>query len=225
MSEVEKRAWRQLTAAGISSWVLIFVSAWSLSYWQGWAYWVAFFACTVWLTWYLARKNPELMARRLQAGPWAETERAQQIIQAFASVPFYGMLLISGLDHRFGWSHVPLVAVVAGLVFTVVGYWIVYAAMRANAFASATVEVQPGQHVVSTGPYAAVRHPMYSGALLMLLGTPPAMGSWWGLTLYGPVAVAILWRLVLEERFLAKHLSGYVAYCGQVRWRLLPGVF
>ncbi|MCL2701943.1 MAG: isoprenylcysteine carboxylmethyltransferase family protein [Phycisphaerae bacterium] len=225
MTDLEKQAWRQVVVASVASWALIFAASGTLTYWQGWAYWGAFLVCTVWTTWFIARRSPELLARRMKSGPKAETERAQKIIQAFAGVPFYGMLLVSAVDHRLGWSHVPPAAVAAGLVFTVVGYAVVYAAMRANVFASATIEVLPGQHVVSTGPYAAVRHPMYSGALLMLLATPVAMGSWWGLTLFPPIAVLIVWRLVLEERFLTRNLSGYVAYREKVRWRLLPGVF
>jgi protein-S-isoprenylcysteine O-methyltransferase Ste14 len=225
MTDLEKKAWRQVVLASLGAWALIFAAAGTLSFWQGWAYWGAFLLCTAWTTWSIARRSPDLLARRLRSGPKAETQRGQKIIQAFAGVPFYGMLLLSALDHRFGWSHVPPTAVAAGLAFTVVGYGIVYVAMRTNAFASATVEVQPNQHVVSTGLYGVVRHPMYSGALLMLLGTPAAMGSWWGLTLFPPITVLIVWRLVLEERFLLRNLNGYMAFCNKVRWRLLPWVF
>jgi len=225
MTDLEKKTWWLVGVSSLAAGVLIFAAAGTLSYWQGWAYWGVFFACTVWTTWYMARRDPALLAKRMRSGPRAETQKAQKIIQAFAGIPFYGMLLLSALDHRFGWSHVPIPAVAAGLMFTAAGYWIVYLAIRENTFASATIELQPGQRVIATGPYAAVRHPMYSGALLMLLGTPVAMGSWWGLTLFPPITVPIVWRLVLEERFLAKELSGYTDYCRRVRWRLFPGVF
>jgi protein-S-isoprenylcysteine O-methyltransferase Ste14 len=96
---------------------------------------------------------------------------------------------------------------------------------KENTFASATIEVDTGQKVVSTGPYSVVRHPMYSGALIMLFGVPIALGSWWGLLMVIPITIVIIWRLLEEEKFLAQSLPGYSEYRTKVTYRLVPLVW
>jgi len=172
----------------------------------------------------LMTRDPALLARRMRAGPSAETEPRQQVIQSLATVAFLAIFLVSAFDHRFGWSDVPLVAVVVGDLLLVVGLLIVFLVFRANTFAAATIDVDNAQRVIATGPYALVRHPMYSGALLILLGTPPALGSWWGLLPVVLLAAVIIWRLLDEEAVLTRRLPGYAAYRRSVRWRLVPGI-
>ena len=155
-------------------------------------------------------------------GPVEEKEKAQKIIQVFASIFFISILIVPSLDHRFGWSHVPVYIVIVGDILVVLGFFIVFLVFRENTFASATIEIATDQKVISTGFYSMVRHPMYSGALIMLFGTPLALGSWWGLLMLIPFVLIIILRLLGEEKFLSKNLPGYDEYCQKVRYRLIP---
>ena len=161
----------------------------------------------------------------MNAGPGAEKEKSQKRIQVFASLVFIGVMILPSLDHRFSWSDVPLSVVIAGDVFVALGFLLIFIVFRENTFSAATIEVAPDQKVISTGPYAIVRHPMYSGALVMLLGTPLALGSWWGLLMFIPMSFIIVWRLLDEEKFLSKNLSGYKEYCKKVQYRLVPFIW
>jgi protein-S-isoprenylcysteine O-methyltransferase Ste14 len=143
----------------------------------------------------------------------------------WTSIGFVGLLVVPALDHRFGWSDVPLAEVVLGDVLVLVGFYLISLVYRANTFASATIEVVTDQKVISTGPYAIVRHPMYASALLYLLGTPLALGSYWGFVALGAMMPSLIWRLIDEERFLAKNLPGYTEYQRTVRCRLVPFVW
>jgi protein-S-isoprenylcysteine O-methyltransferase Ste14 len=202
--------------------ILLFAPAWTLDYWQAWLYWFVFAASSALITTYLWKKDPKLLKRRIDAGPGAENEKSQKLIQLLASFVFLAAMILPSLDHRFSWSAVPLPVVVAGDVLTALGFFIVFLVFKENTFTAATIVVTPGQKVVSTGPYAVVRHPMYSGALVLLFGTPLALGSWWGLLMFIPMVFTIAWRARDEERFLFKNLSGYKEYCQIVRYRLLP---
>jgi protein-S-isoprenylcysteine O-methyltransferase Ste14 len=203
----------------------LFGPAWTLDFWQAWMYLAVFTACVALITLYLWRRDPELLERRLRAGPAAETERRQQLIQLAAGVAFIGLFVMSSLDHRFGWSRVPSALSVLAAGVVALGFWIVFRVFEANTYTAATIGVTAEQHVVSTGPYAVVRHPMYAGALLMLLATPVALGSWWGMLLCVPLVAAIAARLDAEEQFLVAHLPGYAAYRDTVPYRLVPMIW
>ncbi|MBV8714571.1 MAG: isoprenylcysteine carboxylmethyltransferase family protein, partial [Chloroflexi bacterium] len=205
--------------------VAIFTAAGSLSYWRGWVYLLVFLSSAAAITVYLWRGDIGLLERRVNAGPAAEQERSQQLIQSLASVAFLGIIVVPALDHRFGWSTVPLALSVVADVLVAFGFWIVFRVFRANTFTAGTIGVERGQAVISSGPYALVRHPMYAGALLMLLATPLALGSWWGLLAFVPMLAAIVWRLRGEEELLSRQLPGYAEYRQQVRKRLIPGVW
>jgi protein-S-isoprenylcysteine O-methyltransferase Ste14 len=129
------------------------------------------------------------------------------------------------LDFRFGWSHAPLWLTVLSQFFVFAGYLITLGVMKENSFASRTVQVEEGQRVISTGPYRLVRHPMYFGAVLMLLFTPFALGSWWALPGFLLVIPLIVLRLLHEEKMLRRDLPGYSDYCLRTRFRLLPLVW
>ena len=202
--------------------ILLFAPAWTLDYWQAWLYWFVFAASSALITAYLWKKDPKLLSRRIDAGPGAESEKSQKLIQLLACFVFLAAMILPSLDHRFSWSAVPLSAVLAGDVLTALGFFIVFLVFKENTFTAATIVVTPGQKVVSTGPYALIRHPMYSGALVLLFGTPLALGSWWGLLMFMPMLFTIAWRARDEERFLFKNLSGYKEYCQIVRYRLVP---
>jgi len=202
--------------------ILLLAPAWTLDYWQAWVYLLVFAASSALITAYLWKKDPKLLERRIRAGPGAENEKKQKLIQLQASFVFIGAMILPSLDHRFSWSAIPLPIVVAGDVLVALGFLIVFLVFKENTFTAATISVAPNQKVVSTGPYAVVRHPMYSGALVMFLGTPLALGSWWGLLMFIPMTFTIAWRARDEEQFLCKSLSGYKEYCQIVRYRLVP---
>jgi protein-S-isoprenylcysteine O-methyltransferase Ste14 len=140
-------------------------------------------------------------------------------------VAFIAIYVVSGLDRRFGWSALPHYVFIAGDLGAALGFYIVFKTFKENTFTAANITVDPTQTVVSTGPYAVVRHPMYSGALLLLFGTPIALNSLWALPAFIPMCGIVVARLLDEERFLKQNLAGYGAYCEQVKWRLLPGLY
>jgi protein-S-isoprenylcysteine O-methyltransferase Ste14 len=204
---------------------VLFISAGTLHYREGWVYISVFFLCCAAITGYLVKADMELLKRRLNAGPGGEKEKSQQIIQSIAQFVFIAIYIVSGLDRRFGWSALPEYIFIAGDAGVIVGFYIVFKTFAANTFTAANIQVDEAQTVITTGPYAIVRHPMYSGALLLLLSTPIALNSLWALLTILPMYAVITARLLDEERFLTKNLAGYTAYCIKVKWRLLPGVF
>ena len=205
--------------------VLLFVPAWSLDFWQAWIFALIVLASSSLIIVYLLKRDPKLIERRLKWGPAAEKERSQKTIQALLRIIIIALIAVPGLDHRFRWSHVPPSLVLVADLFVALGYFILFFVFRENSFASAVIEISPGQSVVSTGPYRLVRHPMYSGALLMLLFVPLALGSFWSLAFVPPMFAVILWRLLDEERFLSKNLPGYDEYRRRTRYRLAPGIW
>jgi protein-S-isoprenylcysteine O-methyltransferase Ste14 len=209
----------------VALWVMIFLAAGSLRYWQGWLFWLHFAAWTAGGTLYFLERDPALVARRLRAGPTAEKEPAQKRIQLFTSIVLCAIFLVSGFDQRLGWSAMPVSALIAGHLLMALGYLAIFVVFAENSFAASTIEVGAGQTVVTSGPYALVRHPMYAGALLMFLGVPLALGSWWGLMPVVLLAAALVVRLQDEESYLVRHLPGYEAYRRKLRWRLVPGLW
>jgi len=205
--------------------LLIFLPAGSLDYWQGWLFWINFSVCMAAITLYFLRHDRALIERRMNAGPAAERETSQKRIQVFASIFGCSIFVVSALDHRFGWSIVPTSTVIVGNGLVALGFLMVFCVFRENSFASAIVEVGADQKVISTGPYALVRHPMYASALVLVIGAPLALGSWWGLLTIVPMLAILVLRLLDEEKYLARNLAGYEDYCRKVRYRLVPGVW
>jgi protein-S-isoprenylcysteine O-methyltransferase Ste14 len=158
----------------------------------------------------------------MSGGPMAERRPAQKFIMLCTSIGFIALLVVPAFDHRFGWSSVPLGGVVAGHVLVAVGFYLIFLVYRENTFTSATIEVTENQKVISTGPYAIVRHPMYASGSLYLFGTPLALGSYWGFIPIVAMVPFLLWRLFDEERFLTRNLPGYTEYQRRVRHRLVP---
>jgi protein-S-isoprenylcysteine O-methyltransferase Ste14 len=225
MDNLTKKALLGLLRLQVRLAVMVFVPAWSLTFWQGWAYWLVFFAATLAITLYFLRHDPALIERRMKVGPAAEREASQKLIQAIVGTLACAIIIVSALDHGFGWSSVSPAAVIFGDALVALGFVVVFLVFRENSFASATIEVSAGQKVVATGPYAVARHPMYAGGFLIIFGTPIALGSWWGLVPAALMAAATIWRLLDEESYLDRNLAGYADYQRKVRWRLLPWVW
>lgn len=203
----------------------VFLPAWTLHYWQAWLCLALFFIPASVISVWMARNDPELLARRMKAGPAAEKKFGQKVVQSIAFVVFLADFAVPAFDHRFGWSHVPTAGVIAGNLLMLTGLTISFAVARVNTYASAIIEVAEEQKVISTGPYARVRHPLYSGALIMLFGIPLALGSWWGMLVNVPLTAAVVWRLLDEEQFLLRELPGYTEYRERVRCRLVPHIW
>jgi protein-S-isoprenylcysteine O-methyltransferase Ste14 len=199
----------------------MFVPAGTLAYWEAWAFLTVFATAVIAITVDLARRDPALLARRVHAGPIAEKTRKQQVIQGVASLAFLATFVIAAFDRH----SVPAAVAVIGDAGVALGLWIVFRVFRANTFTSAIIEVEREQTLVTSGPYAHVRHPMYAGALAMMLATPLALGSWWALLAVAVLAAVIVARLLDEERVLAANLPGYREYRERVRYRLVPFVW
>lgn len=204
---------------------LVFIPAGTLAYWQGWTFIVVFTIATNIIGIYLALKDPALLERRIKAGPGAETRPVQKALITLAFAAAIGLIVVSVLDHRFGWSHVPAWVSIVGNMLVVLGLMIDLLVFRENSYGASTIERMADQKVVSTGPYALVRHPMYVGVLIMIVGVPLALGSWWGLLfLLLDVPILVL-RILDEEKMLASDLDGYTTYVQKVRYRLVPGLW
>jgi protein-S-isoprenylcysteine O-methyltransferase Ste14 len=225
IGELRRLSWRGLIQFTVLTMALIFLPAWSFDYWQAWLFLLVFVVSLAVCGEYFLRTDPALVRRRLRVGPTAEREPAQKWIQAAASLMLVALFVVSALDHRFGWSGLPGWIAVLGDVAVVAALLLMARVFSENSFAAATVQVEEGHRVVDTGPYAWVRHPMYSAAIVMLAGIPLALDSVWGL-LVVPLGVAVLAaRLLAEERTLDRRLPGYLEYRRRVRWRLLPGLW
>ena len=201
---------------------VFFLPAGTFDYWEAWVYMGLILLPAMFIVGYLIRHDPALIERRTRM---KEREARQDLIIKISMVFFLAMILLPGLDRRFGWSDVPTAVVIAADLVVALGYFLVFLVYRENTYTSRVVEVEKGQTVISTGPYAIVRHPMYLGAMAMILFTPLALGSYWDILpalFFIPIIVA---RLLNEEQVLGKGLPGYPEYMQKVRYRIIPGIW
>ena len=224
--KLETRAALRLAITLILLACLLFPAAGSLHFWQAWlliaimaAFWTYFLVA-------LLKHDPRLIERRLQT---RESDPAQKWALRLFSAVLYSGFVLSGLDFRFGWSRatgaVPLGLVVAGQVAVAAGYCLVFRVMKTNTFAASTIRVKAEQVVIDRGPYALVRHPMYTGMAIMMVATPLALGSYVALPVFGLMVPVLVFRLIHEERSLRRSLPGYPEYCERTQFRLVPGVW
>jgi protein-S-isoprenylcysteine O-methyltransferase Ste14 len=205
--------------------LMLFFPAGTVHYWQAWTF-LAVFALTTWIpSVYLMRTKPAALQRRMRAGPLAETRKVQKIIIWVVFFSFAAMIVFSAFDHRFGWSSVPATVPVVGDVLVAVGLGVAMLVVIQNSYAAANVTVEAGQILVSTGLYGLVRHPMYTGNAIMMIGIPLALGSYWGLVFVVPGLIVLVARIRDEEELLRHELPGYREYTRQVRYRLMPYVW
>jgi protein-S-isoprenylcysteine O-methyltransferase Ste14 len=225
MQNLNKKALGGLVGLFVVMAGLLFIPAWTFDYWQGWAFLSVFFVSALLITFYLMKNDPKLLERRVRAGPTAEKEKSQRIIQSITAIGFIAMLVVPALDHRFAWSTVPSWISIAGDVLVALGFFVIFLVYKENPFAAATIEVFTEQRVISTGLYAIVRHPLYMGGVFMFVGMALALASWWGLFVFALIMPALIWRLLDEEEFLAKNLPGYSDYRNNVTYRLIPFIW
>jgi len=201
---------------------MLFIPAGSLRFWQGWAYLIVWFVPMLFAFGYFYKHDPQLIERRLRR---KEEVREQKLIIRFGFVTWLVGYLLPGLDHRFGWSHLPLWLTILSQAFVLGGCLMIFWVLKANSFAAATIRVEPDQKVISSGPYRIVRHPMYLGAGVMLLFAPLALGSYFALPVFALFIPIIVFRLLNEEKVLRQELPGYPEYCVKTRFRLVPFVW
>jgi protein-S-isoprenylcysteine O-methyltransferase Ste14 len=221
-SKVKLWLWNVVSFALVA--LTLFLSAGTAHYWQAWVYLGVGASSSIALTLYTIN-DPILLENRTRAGLTAERRPIQKIIVLCSGLSVIAMFTVPALDHRFGWSDVPPWLSIVGDLLIMVAMWMVFRVFKENSFASATVEVVKDQEVITTGPYAIVRNPMYSSAAVYFIGLSLALGSYWGLIPALLTILGLILRLFDEERFLAENLTGYREYCGKVRWRLIPGLF
>jgi protein-S-isoprenylcysteine O-methyltransferase Ste14 len=219
----------RLAASSLSGLVafgfILFGPAGTFHYWQAWLFIAVFTVVSLGPTIYLARTNPATLQRRMHAGPRAETRTAQKFIVTGNFLVIFATMAFSALDHRMGWSTVPVWVCLLGEVLVAVGLGIAMLVIIQNAYAASTVTVETGQTVTSGGFYKFVRHPMYVGDVIMMVGMPVALGSYWGLLFIIPGVAMLVLRILDEERLLTQELPGYREYVQHVRYRLVPSVW
>lgn len=205
----------------------LFVTAGTMRYWEAWAFLGVWFVPGIFGFYYFYEHDPELVRRRMQS---KEPVKEQRAIMKVAYVFFFAAFLVPGLDFRFGWTRewaggVPLWLKIVSLAMVLAGTLLTYRVMDVNRYAARTVRVEAGQKVISTGPYRWVRHPMYSGIVVMMLFAPLALGSYVALPFFALTIPVLVVRLLNEEKVLREQLTGYVEYCAKTVYRLVPHVW
>lgn len=201
---------------------LLFLPAGSFCYFNGWLFIGVLFVPMLILGAVMLFKAPNLLQKRLNA---KETEKTQKGVVALSGILFLCGFIVAGLDFRFGWSAVPLWAVIVSSVVLLVSYTLYGEVMRENAYLSRTVAVQEDQKVIDTGLYGIVRHPMYAVTVWLFLSIPVVLGSWWSLLCFLPYVAVIAVRIRNEEKVLEEGLKGYSEYKKRVKYRLFPFIW
>jgi protein-S-isoprenylcysteine O-methyltransferase Ste14 len=205
--------------------LVTFLPAWTFHYWRAWVFIGVFMISVDAVGLYLSIKDPELLERRKKFGPGQEQRLSQKIIMSLSLLGIIGMLVFCVLDYRFGWSRVPALVSLMGDGLIALGLYINVLVFKANTYGASNIQVEDGQKVISSGPYALIRHPMYMGVLVMMIGIPLALGSFWGLLVLALISSGLIWRILDEEKALRQDLPGYTEYMQKVRYRLVPGLW
>jgi len=202
--------------------LIFFWSAGTFNYWQAWAYMALLSLPMILMMFYFIKNDPALLERRMKM---REQQEEQGLLIKLFSLFFLATFLLPGFDRRFGWSNPPVWLVIVALALVCVGYVSFFFVLRENSYASRVIEVEEGQKVISSGPYALVRHPMYTGVLLMYGVSPLALGSTWGMLPMILLPILLAARILNEEKVLREELEGYKEYTQKVKYRLIPGIW
>jgi protein-S-isoprenylcysteine O-methyltransferase Ste14 len=201
---------------------LLFWPAGTFNYWQVWVWLAALFIPMIFSYIYLVKRDPALLERRSRLN---EKRTTQKWIIAVSSIYFIIIFILPGFDKRYGWSNVPVWLVIIADLLIVAAYILYTLVLRANTYASRVIEVEQGQQVITTGPYALVRHPMYLAMILMMVTTPLALGSFWAFVPSLALIPLLAARAKNEEQLLLTDLPGYREYTQKTRYRLIPWVW
>jgi protein-S-isoprenylcysteine O-methyltransferase Ste14 len=222
VSRLKKTIFRRFAFVPLVLGLILFWPAGTFRYWQAWTYIALMSSLMLGAFAYLIKKDPELLERRMRA---REKEPRQILITSLGTPVFLAIFLLPGFDRRYGWSSVPVIVVIAADILVLAGYGLFARVLRENSYASRIVEVEKDQRVITTGPYAVVRHPIYVGTMIMFVFTPLALGSYWAVFPAFMVVLVLIARIVSEEKILLKELPEYRDYMQKVRYRFIPGVW
>jgi protein-S-isoprenylcysteine O-methyltransferase Ste14 len=202
--------------------LLVLIPSGTINYWQVYLYFAILLVPMIFVLLYFLKNDPMFLERRTRA---KEKEKEQIIIQIVFSFIFLSGFVIPGLDKRFGWSHIPILIVIVADIVILFGYLIIFLVFKQNSYASRVVEVEKDQKIITTGLYGIVRHPMYIGVIIMYVPTPIALGSYWGLLPMATIPLALVFRIINEEKVLCKNLPDYKSYCRKTKYRLIPYIW
>jgi protein-S-isoprenylcysteine O-methyltransferase Ste14 len=201
---------------------LFFIPAWTFNYWQAWVYLLTLFVPMMFILRYLYKHDPELLKRRMRTG---EKQKTQKLIIATNWLVFLLAYALPGFDHRFQWSNVPAFVTIISFLLVLTGYLFIGLVFKTNSYASRIIEIAQDQKVITTGPYAIVRHPMYLGVLVFYAFSPMALGSYWAVIPALLIIFTLVWLITGEEKELVKNLKGYKEYTFKTKYRLVPGIW
>jgi protein-S-isoprenylcysteine O-methyltransferase Ste14 len=219
---LKKKVAVRMALAPLGLGLILFLPAGTLRFWQAWLFMAVLFIPMTAVLLYFLKHDPELLDRRLRT---REKERPQKVIMVLSYPVYLAAFLIPGFDRRFGWSSVPAALTVAAALVVLAGYALFVLVIRENSYASRIIEVEDKQRVITTGPYAVIRHPMYVANLMIYLASPLALGSFWALLPAALIPAVMVARIFNEEKVLREKLEGYVDYARRVRYRLIPGIW
>jgi protein-S-isoprenylcysteine O-methyltransferase Ste14 len=208
--------------ATLTTALLLFLSAGTIYHWQGWVFMLLFFIPMVLIAFYLFRRSPELLKRRLDV---KEKKPKQGIIAKMFYVSVCLVFLIAGLDKRYSWSSVSTSLVIVSDILFLAGYYFLFLVFKENKYLAHTVVVEKDQQVVTTGPYSIVRHPMYLAELIMFVFAPIGLGSYWAISANILLIVVLVARILTEEQVLLQELKGYDDYTHKTKYRLIPAIW
>jgi len=201
-------------------WAILFIPAGTIRFWEAWILWSGFSLITFFIAAYFAKKSPEFLERRTKVQEKGTSKKTPAYFKLF-----YLGFILPGIDFRFHWSSVPVWLVIASNILVFGGYIFIFFVFRENTYASTVIQVENEQHVITTGPYSVIRHPMYLGMLVMSLFMPLALGSWSSLIPMLFIIPITLLRIKNEEEILMRDLKGYAEYCSMTPYRLIPMIW
>jgi protein-S-isoprenylcysteine O-methyltransferase Ste14 len=208
--------------AAITTALLLFLPAGTIYYWQAWIFMALFFIPMALIAAYLFKYSPELLKKRLDT---KEKKPGQYILAKLFYLSVCLIFVISSLGKRYNWPSVPFAIVISSEILFLAGYLFLFLVFKENRYLAHTIVVTEDQRVVTTGPYAIVRHPMYLAELIMFVFAPMSLGSYWGIVANILLIVILIIRILTEEKVLLLELKGYCDYTQRTKYRLIPGVW